>query len=126
MRVHFCACLLANVVASLHVYMQGPQASGVKGVQVLGESGEDTHILGCRQRLLLLGRLLWCTWAYAWKPTYTLLKYIHKQHLKNVLHTLHSHGLKGSHWGRRLYLLRGKTDCIWKMKGEGMQAHVYE
>lgn len=45
---------------------------------------------------------------------------------KNILHTLHSHGLKGSHWGCRLNLLRGKTDCIWKMKGEGMQAHVYE
>lgn len=45
---------------------------------------------------------------------------------KNILHTLHSYGLKDSHWGRRLNLFRGKTDCIRKMKGEGVQAHVYE
>lgn len=54
--------------------------------------------------------------------THTLLERPHKQHLKNILHThtLRSYGLKETHWGCRLNLLKRKNRCIrkkWKGKG---------
>lgn len=94
--------------------------------QVPAESREGTHMLGCRKRLLSLGLLLWRTWAYARRHTYTLKALARTTPKKHTSHTLRSYGLKESHWGRRLNLLKRKNRCIWKMKGEGMQARVWE
>lgn len=88
----------AYVVASRHV--QAHKASGVKGVQVLGESREGTHMLDCR-RLFVVARP-----ASVTHMSTCMEAHIHSLITpKNILHTLVSYGLKENHWGCRLNLL---------------------
>lgn len=69
-----------------------------------------------RQRLLLLGRLLWHTWAHAWTHMYALLDCIHKQHLKTYFTYFTPLDLNRATREVCLIFSEKKTDCFWKLK----------
>lgn len=88
----------------LHVKQRGPRASGVKGVQVLGQSSEGTHVFSCRQCLLSLGLLLGHTWAYA--RNHTLCWSTHTNTWKQPSHSV-------------AYRAAGGEGLIFKCKRKG-------
>lgn len=119
--VRVCLQMRAAFSSCVHTRPAGIRCDGGRD-QVPAESGEGTHTLGCRKRLLSLGLLLWRTWAYARRHAYTLrapAQTTPKKHTSHT-HTLRSYGLKETHWGCRLNLLKRKNRCIrkkWKGKG---------
>lgn len=108
---------------SLHVYIQGPQASGVTGGGIrCRPSPERALIRSAAGSVCCRSACFYGAHEHMRGGTHTLLERPHKQHLKNILHThtLRSYGLKETHWGCRLNLLKRKNRCIrkkWKGKG---------
>lgn len=84
--VRVCLQMRAAFSSCVHTRPAGIRCDGGRD-QVPAESGEGTHMLGCRKRLLSLGLLLWRTWAYARRHAYPLRAPAQTTPKKHTSHT---------------------------------------